>query len=88
MYQNGLKYKTQRRTILFSMYGSTIGATRYPQFIKDDEYKILPRPYHTSKPGNKGWNLDQSCWFLDLIQHIERITFQYFNLIYPIKKKQ
>ena len=48
------------------MYGSTIGATRYPQFIKDDEYKILPRPYHTSKPGNKGWKLVQSCWFLDL----------------------
>ena len=54
MFQNGLKYKTKSRTISLSMYGSTIGATRYPQFIKDDEYKILPRPYHTSKPGNKG----------------------------------
>lgn len=89
MFQNGLRYKTKSRTISLSMYGSTIGATRYPQFIKDDEYKILPRPYHTSKPGNKGWKLVQSCWFLDLIKHIEGITFQYFNDIYPdIKKKR
>ena len=32
-------------TISLLMYGSTIGATRYPH-----EYKILPKPYHTSKP--------------------------------------
>ena len=87
MYQNGLKYKTKSRTISLSMYGSTIGVTRYPLFIKDDEYKILPRPYHTSKPGNKGWKLVQSFWVLDLIKHIEAITFQYFNQIYPDKKK-
>ena len=60
MLQNGLKYKTKSRTISLLMCGSTIGAPRYPQFIKDDEYKILPRPYHTSKPGNKGWKLVQS----------------------------
>ena len=70
------------------MYGSTITVTRYPQFIKDDEYKILPWPYHISKPGNKGWILVQSCWFVDLIKHIEGISFQYFNPIYPDKKKQ
>ena len=71
-----------------SMYGSTIGATRYPQFIKDDEWKIFPRPYHTSKPRNKGWKLVQLFWFLDLLKYIEGITFQYFNQIYPDKKKQ
>ena len=54
MLQNGLEYKTKSCTILSLMYCSTIGATRHPQFIKDDKYKILPRPYHTSKPGNKG----------------------------------
>ena len=27
-------------------------------------------------------------WFLNLIKHIEGITFQYFNQIYPDKKKQ
>ena len=57
MFQNGLKYKTKSRMISLLMYGSTIGATRYPQFIKDDKYNILPRSYHTSKPGNKGWKL-------------------------------
>ena len=54
MFQNGLTYKTKSRMISLSMYGSTIGATKCPQFIKDDEYKILPMSYHTSKPGNKG----------------------------------
>ena len=88
MFQNGLKYKTKRCTMLLSMYGSTIGVTRYPQLIKDDENEILPRPYHTSKPGNMGWKLVQSCWFLDLIKNIEGITFQYFNQKYPGKKKQ
>ena len=55
MFQNGLKYKTKKCMILLSLYCSTIGATRYSQFIKNDEYKILPRPYHTSKPGNNWW---------------------------------
>ena len=50
MFQNGLKYIRKSCTITLLMYGSTIGATIYPQFIEDDEYKILPRPYHTSKP--------------------------------------
>ena len=44
--QNGLKYKIKSRKISLLMYASIIGATRYPQFIKDDEY--------TSKSGNKG----------------------------------
>ena len=87
MFQNGLKYKSKSPIISLLMYGSTIGPTQYPQFIKDGEYNILPRPYHTSKPGNKGWKLVQSCWLLNLIKHIEGITFQYFNQIYPDKKK-
>ena len=57
MFQNELKYKTKSRRISLSMYGSTIGAIRYPHFIKDDEYKILPRLYYTSKSGDKGWKL-------------------------------
>ena len=44
MFQNGLKYKTKNCTISSSMYCTTISETRYPHFIKDDEYKILPRP--------------------------------------------
>ena len=77
-FENGLEYKTKSCTIYLSLYGSTIGATRYPQFIKDDEYKILLSLYHTSKPGNKGWKLVKSFWFLDSINHIDGITFQYF----------
>ena len=92
MFQNGLKHKTKSRTTSLSMYGSIIGATRYPQFIKDDKDKILQWPYHTSKPGNKEWKLVQSFrffdliklkfWFLDFIKHI-----QLFNQIYSDNKK-
>ena len=71
IFENGLKYKTKSCIISLSMYGSTIGATRYPQLVKDDEYKILPRPYHTSKPGNKGWKFLQSFWFIDLMKYMK-----------------
>ena len=57
MFQNELKCKTRSRMISLLLYSSTIDATRYPQFIKHDDYKILPRPNHTSKPGKKGWKL-------------------------------
>ena len=54
VFQNGQKYKTKSCMISLLLYDSTIPATRYLQFIKDDEYKILPRLNCTSKPGNKG----------------------------------
>ena len=47
IFENGLEYKTKSRTISLSLYGSIIGATRYPHFIKDDELKILTMPHHT-----------------------------------------
>ena len=88
MFQNGLKYKTKTCAISQSLYASIIDTTRYPQFIKHDEYKMLPTLYHTPKPGNKGCKLVQSFWFLTSINHTEGMTFQCFNQIYPDKKKQ
>ena len=88
MFQNRLKYKTKSGKISLSFYGSILDATRYPQLIKDDQYKILPRLYHTSKSRNNEWKLVQLFWFLIFTKYIEGITFQYFNQVYPDKKKQ
>ena len=45
LFRYGLKYQTKSRHVKTSLYGSTIGPTRYPQFIFRDSYRILPRPY-------------------------------------------
>ena len=70
------------------MYGSIIGQTRYPQFIKVDEYKIFTKALSYIKVCEQERKLVQLFCFLDPIQHIEAITFHYFNQIYPDKKKQ
>ena len=87
LFNNGLKYETKSQTISLSLYGSTIGATRYPQFIIHNQYRILPRPYPPSKPGNKGWKVLQLNWFVEFVRSIEQITIQYFETMYPDKKR-
>ena len=87
LFNNGLKYETKSQTISLSLYGSTIGATRYPQFIINNQYKILPRPYPPSEPGNKGWKVLQLNWFVEFVRSIEQITIQYFETMYPDKKR-
>ena len=42
LFKKGLKYKTKSQTISLSFHDSTIGATRYPHFIINNQYKILP----------------------------------------------
>ena len=70
-----------------SPYGLIIGATRYPQFIINKQYKILSRPYPPCKPGNIGWKVLQLNWFVEFVRRIEQITIKYFETIYPDNKK-
>ena len=94
LFKNGLKYKTNSPPISLSLYGSTIGVTRYPQFIINHHYKILPRPYPPCKPGNKGWRVLQLNWFVEFVRSIEQITLKQFiqikkqikTIIYLINK--
>ena len=53
LFKNGLKWKSNSQTISLSLFGSTIGATRYQHFIINNQYKIWPGPYPPCKPGNK-----------------------------------
>ena len=71
-----------------SLYGSTIGVTTHPQFIINNQYKKLLRPYPPYKPGNKGWRVSQLNWFVAFVRSIEQITIKYFETIYPDKKNK
>ena len=90
LFKNGLKYKTKSRTIPLSLYDSTIGETRYPQFIINKQYKILPRPYPPCKPGNKGCRVLQLNWFVEFVRIVEQITIKIFwnNLSRQKNQKQ
>ena len=52
-------------------YGSTITCTRYPKFYWDGKPHIVPRPYFSSKPNQKGYNIIQTNWFQTLLEEIE-----------------
>ena len=51
IFQNDLKYQTKSCQIYIALYGSTIGPTRYLQFIFRGSHKILQRP----RPNTTGW---------------------------------
>ena len=88
IFRYGLKYQTKSRHIKTSLYGSTIGPTRYPQFIFRDSYRILPRPYRTFLPNSNGWKHLQSTWFIEFITDIEKVVIQYFMYTYPNIKER
>ena len=76
IFQNGLKYLTKSRQIQTVLYGSTIGPTRYPQFIFRGSYNIYPKPYPTFQPNTTGWKSLQSSWFVQFISDIEDIVIK------------
>ena len=45
------------------LFGATIGRTRYPLFLLNNKYKILPRPVVSCRYGNKGHNVYKLEWF-------------------------
>ena len=85
LFKYGLKFRNNSWTISLSLYGSTIGVMRFPQFIINNQYKTLPRPYSPYKTGNKGWRVLQ---FFEFVRSLEQITIEYFETIYPNRKNQ
>ena len=88
LFKYGLKQKTNFQTISLSLYGSINDATRCPQIIICNLYKILPQPYPPRKPGNKGWRVLQLNWFVEFVRSIEQIKLKYFGTIHPNQKNQ
>lgn len=77
--------KSQRGIPMY-LFGSTIGATRYPLYYKDGSYHNLPRPYADYKPGSKARNFTDSLWFTTFAQEVEKCVLYFLQNLYPDKK--
>ena len=53
--------KTKKRKTTLFCFGSIIICTIFPKFFSQGKPQILPRPYYTSKPGHKGYNIICTC---------------------------
>jgi len=73
--------KTKKRTVPMYCFGSTIMCTRFPKFSIDGVQKILPRPYFTSKPTQKGYKLIRSNWMQDFFEEVENHVLHYLHKI-------
>ena len=82
---SGTYFKTKKRSISMSCYGSTITAAQFPKFIKNGVHHILPRPYESSKPGGDGYKLMHSSWFEALLKQIEEGVYYFLENIHPDK---
>ena len=60
-------------------YGSTITCTRFPKFFSNGRPQILPRPYFTSKPGQKGSNLLNNSWMQSFLHEVEHHVLHYLH---------
>ena len=62
-------------------FGSTIMCTRFPKFFCEGKPQILPRPYHTSKPGSKGYEIIRSPWMQSFLKEVEYHVLHYLHNI-------
>ena len=85
--KGGTYMKTSKRKIPMYLFGSTIGATRYPLYMDDDGYHNLPRPYTNFKPGSIGRSITDSMWFCNFVEEVEDKVKYFLQHMYPDKKK-
>ena len=78
--------KTRKRSTPMYCYGSTITCTRYPKFFADGRPQILPRPYFTSKPNQKGSTLLNTSWMQSFFLEIEHHVLHYLHNLFPDKQ--
>ena len=78
--------KTKKRSTPMYCYGSTITCTRYPKFFDDGRPQILPRPYFTSKPNQKGSKLLNSSWMRSFFLEVEHHVLHYLHNLCPDKR--
>ena len=78
--------KNQRKVSLY-LFGSTIGAAKFPLYFDGITYHTLPRPYANYKPNSLGRQIIDSTWFKDFVVEIEDIIFYFLRNLYPENKK-
>ena len=73
--------KTKKRSMPMYCYGSTISCTRFPKFFADGKPQILPRPYLSSKPNHKGYEILRSSWMCSFIKEVEHHVLHFLHNI-------
>ena len=54
------------------MYGSTVGRSKYPCFLENNKRKMRPRPVTKIRPGALGYQLFNTCnWLQDIVKDME-----------------
>ena len=85
--RSGTYLKKSQRGIAMYLFGSTIGATRFPLYYKDSAYHNLPRPYADFKPGSKARQYTDTKWFTTFVQDIESCVIYFLREMYHDKHK-
>jgi len=85
--RSGTYLKKSQRGIAMYLFGSTIGATRFPLYYKDSAYHNLPRPYADFKPGSKARQYTDTKWFTTFVQDIESCVIYFLREMYHDKQK-
>ena len=60
-------------------YGSAITCTRFPKFFAEGKPQILPRPYFSSKPGQKGYEILRTSWMQSLVKEVGSHVLHYLH---------
>ena len=83
----GTYMKTSQRSIPMYVFGSTIGASRYPLYYLDNAYHNLPRPYADFRPKSPARQFTDSRWFTTFVQDVEASVIYFLRELYPNKAK-
>lgn len=80
--------KTPKRSLPMFLFGSTIGSTKYPMYLSEDNSPHpLPRPFADCKPFMLQDSFYDSQWFYDFVHDIELIVYQFLYIEYPNRMK-
>ena len=71
--------KTKKTKTPLFCFGSTITCTRFPKFFSEGKPQILPQPYYTSKPGNRGYHIIRTVWMQSFFREVETHVLHYLH---------
>lgn len=77
--RNGTHVRKGKRKVQMRLFGSTLGASKYPRFSKNggEDFHMIPRPFSNSRPGKKGYLALKEKWFIELVKEINNIAMCY-----------
>ena len=85
--KTGTYLRSSQRKIPMYLFGSTIGASQFPQYLDSNGHHNLPRPYRNYKPGSPARAITDSHWFTEFAMDVEKCVIEFLKEIYPYHKK-